>query len=99
MQPALNLPESMSKLTSLSVQLGLSNENKAEQLESIGELPHMGVCLGPILAKAARLSKLELACMSVAEVPTLTNLKHLALRLFKFPMGDRISEILCDMPC
>ncbi len=66
MQPALQSPDALSIVTVLRVQLGPSDDERAKQMKSTGNLPHMGICLGPILAKAARLSKLELACVSAA---------------------------------
>ncbi|CAL8462077.1 g1608 [Coccomyxa elongata] len=98
MQPALQSPEALSKLSILRVQLGPSDDERAKRMNSTGDLPHMGICLGPILAKATRLSKLELACVSAAGLPPLANLRHMALHLFRFPMSDRISTLLQNMP-
>ncbi|CAL8469849.1 g9391 [Coccomyxa elongata] len=98
MRPALNVPQSLLRLTVLSLRLGPGEDEKAKQLRSTGHHPHIGIRLTPILEKAARLSKLELACRSTSGIPSLANLKHLALRLVRSPMTERISRVLHKMP-
>lgn len=97
MQPALNVPHSLSRLNVLSVRLGPGEDENANQSRSTRH-PHMGIRLPTILAKAARLSKLEIACRSTSGIPSLAKLKHLALRLLRFPMSGRISRVLHNMP-